>query len=399
MHDTLHIENLTLRRHLEALLQEARHNEDKLRRFDVLERRIIGAGSFTELVQLLLSDYRRVFGIETVSLVLVDPEYEVPRLLADAGLADNFPGLCPMPDDAWLSFCFGDSHRTWLGAYDPVAHGRLFADVATPPASVALLPLLRQDRLIGCLNLGSEDADRYTAQSGTEFLDRLASVAAVCVESALARERLKRAGVTDALTGVHNRGYFDQRCPAEASQSRRHGQPLACMFLDIDRFKRINDSHGHQVGDRVLKAVAAVIKAQLRTSDTLSRYGGEEFVALLPQTATGHAREIAERIRKAVEALQVKLATGERVPVTISIGLSMCPADACGDQEQAAAVMVNAADQALYAAKHGGRNRVVSSGGEGTAGCQATPAARLWQRVKAWGNALKRLPVPVPGRP
>lgn len=90
MRDNLQIENLTLRHQLESLLQEARQNEDKLRRFDVLERRIIGAGSFIELIQLLLSDYRKVFGIEHVSLTLVDQEYEIPRLIEEAGHGQKF---------------------------------------------------------------------------------------------------------------------------------------------------------------------------------------------------------------------------------------------------------------------------------------------------------------------
>jgi diguanylate cyclase (GGDEF)-like protein len=308
-----------------------------------------------------------------------------------------------MPDEEWLSFCYDGIRQTRLVPFDPVAHGRLFADSDEPPVSVALLPLRRQDRLIGSLNLGSAELDRYSVGTGTEFLDRLAAVAAVCVESTLSRERLKHAGVTDALTGVHNRGYFDQRCPAEASQARRQRQHLACMFLDIDHFKRVNDSFGHQVGDRALHAVAATIKAQLRTSDTLARYGGEEFVALLPQTGHAYARDIAERIRAAIAALKLSGQAGEPVPVTISIGLSMCELDSAGEHKDAATAMVLAADQALYTAKHGGRNRVVSHVGTDTARrlpSRSPPRLALsdicgswWQRLLA---ALPRIG-PKPG--
>jgi two-component system cell cycle response regulator len=391
MRDNLQIENLTLRHQLESLLQEARQNEDKLRRFDVLERRIIGAGSFVELIQLLLADYRKVFGIEHVSLTLVDQEYEIPRLLDEAGLGQEIPGLCLMPDDEWLTFCFSGDYKTRLTRFDSVSHGRLFPDGDEMPASVALLPLMRQNCLIGSLNLGSADLDRYTEGAGTEFLDRLAAVAAVCVESTLSRERLKRAGVTDALTGVHNRRYFDHRCPAETSQARRQRQPLACMFLDIDRFKRINDTYGHQVGDLVLQGIATTIKAQLRTSDTLARYGGEEFVALLPQTAQTHALEIAERIRAAIEAQVLTTPHGERVPVTISIGLSMAVLDSVCEHKDAATAMVAAADHALYEAKHGGRNRVVSA----TAlpfGCKSSPLQSIWTQARHLvGGALHKL--------
>jgi len=391
MREHLQIENLTLRHQLESLLQEARQNEDKLRRFDQLERRIIGAGSFTELAQLLLADYRRVFGIEHVSLTLIDPEYEIPRLLEEAGLGSSLTDLNLMPDDECLKRCFAGEWETRLAPYDPVCHGFLFAHRQTAPASVALLPLIRQNTLIGCLNLGSVDPQRYVASAGTEFLDRLAGVAAVCVESTLARERLKRAGVTDALTGVHNRRYFDHRCPAEASQARRQRQPLACMFLDIDRFKRINDTYGHQIGDLVLHGVAATIKAQLRTSDTLARYGGEEFVALLPQTAQTHALEIAERIRAAIETQVFATPQGERVPVTISIGLSMALLDGAGEHKDAATAMVAAADHALYEAKHGGRNRVVSASALPYA-CKTSRCLNLWKLMGRYlGGVLRRI--------
>jgi two-component system cell cycle response regulator len=391
MRDNLQIENLTLRHQLESLLQEARQNEDKLRRFDVLERRIIGAGSFIELIQLLLTDYRRVFGIEHVTVTLVDQEYEIPRLLDEAGLGQEIPGLCLMPDDEWLKFCYAGDYQTRLTRFDPVSHGRLFPDADEAPASVALLPLVRQNCLMGSLNLGSIDANRYSEGNGTEFLDRLAAVAAVCVESTLSRERLKRAGVIDALTGVHNRGYFDHRCPAETSQAARQRQPLACMFLDIDRFKRINDTYGHQVGDLVLQGVATTIKAQLRTSDTLARYGGEEFVALLPQTAQMHALETAERIRAAIEAQVLTTPNGERVPVTLSIGLSMAAINTVCEHKDAATAMVAAADHALYEAKHGGRNRVVCATAQ--APCSRTSSLQnVWTQARQYaGSVLHKL--------
>jgi diguanylate cyclase (GGDEF)-like protein len=368
MHADPHIENLTLRQHLETLLQEARQNEEKLRRFDQLERRIIGAATFVELLQLLLDDYRQVFGIERVSLTLIDREYEIPRLLAEAGLGETLPGLNLIEADVSLLSCFRpaeENPETCLAAFTVALHGSCFDDSAPPPASVALLPLVRQGRLLGSLNLGSADVTRYTAAAGTQFLDRLAAVVAVCIESALTRERLKHAGVTDVLTGVHNRRYFEHRCLEDTSQAMRQQQPLACMFLDIDYFKRINDTHGHQVGDQVLRSVAHAIKQQLRGSDMLARYGGEEFVVLLPQTVQQHALEIAERIRLAVGRLALPQASGAAVVVSISIGLSILPLSACNktiSTELQASNMLAAADQALYRAKHLGRNRVVSAG-------------------------------------
>lgn len=171
------------------------------------------------------------------------------------------------------------------------------------------------------------------------------------------------------------------------ARAARHRQPLACMFLDIDKFKRINDSYGHQSGDVVLRGVADVIQAQLRTSDTIARYGGEEFVVLLPQTAALHAQEIAERIRVAVAAQPFRSQSDQAVPVTISIGLAMLPLDAAASEPAVQAEMlIAAADRALYQAKHGGRNRVVSD-----FVCPARSERETWQgRAAQWLSSVQR---------
>jgi uncharacterized protein YigA (DUF484 family) len=269
MTNGLQFENYSLRQQLEGLLHEARQNETKMRRFDQLERRLIGARSLVELLQALLTDYKASFGIEFVSLALIDREYEATRIL-EANQSGALDGLLLLQSADLLEPLYANQCATYLCAFDQELHGALFAAPAAAIASVALLPLMRQGELIGSLQLGSTAADRYAAAAGTDFLDRLAAVVAICLESALTQERLKRAGLTDSLTGVENRRYFEHRCLVEIGQVRRHRQPLACMFLDIDKFKRINDTHGHQSGDEVLRGVAGVIQSQLRAGDTIA---------------------------------------------------------------------------------------------------------------------------------
>jgi len=345
-------ENRRLRRQLESLLREARANEDKMRRFEQLEHRLIAAGSLQELLQLLLEEYRKAFGIEQVTLALVDGERELARLLGASPPA----GLRLLPDATPLQALYGGGRLPLLGTFEPARHGELFP---VAPASLALLPIERQGGLIASLHFGSDDVQRYTADAGTQLLQRLAGIIGVCLESALAQERLKLAGLTDMLTGVHNRRYFEHRCAIEVAQARRHRHPLACMFLDIDGFKAINDGHGHPAGDTVLRAVGQAIQGQLRAGDTIARWGGEEFVALLPQAPGPQAREIAERIRGHVAALPV--AAGEaRIPVTISIGMAMLGSDIAGREPALlGAQLVAGADKALYRAKQQGRNRVI----------------------------------------
>lgn len=361
MSNHLQSENYFLRQQLEALLHEARQNENKMRRFDQLQRQLIGAGSLPELIHLLLSEYKLAFGVEFVTLALVDREYEVTRIL-EGGLGNNAArsGLTLLQSSATLEALYGGKRDPYLGAFNMPHHQALFNAPPGAIASVALLPLTRHGELIGSLHLGSANPDRYITGCGTDFLERLAEIIAICLESTLSQERLKLLGLTDALTGVQNRRYFEHRCQIEISQARRHKHPLACMFLDIDKFKRINDTYGHQTGDEVLMSVAHFIQSQLREGDTMARYGGEEFVVLLPQTDMYHACQIAERIRGCVAEGNIYAPSGHSINLTISIGLSMLPTeDPAAENRQLADRMVAAADRALYQAKHGGRNRVI----------------------------------------
>lgn len=361
MNNRLQAENNLLRRQLEALLHEARQNEARMRRFDQLQRQLIGADSLPELIHLLLSEYKQVFGVEFVTLALVDRSYELTRVLEN-GLCNAAPcsGLTLLQSPAALESLYGRKRAPYLGAFDALFHQARFNAPPGAIASVALLPLMRHGELIGSLHLGSANPDRYGAGSGTDFLERLAEIIAICLESTLAQERLKLLGLTDALTGVQNRRYFDHRCLIEISQARRHKHPLACMFLDVDKFKSINDTYGHQTGDEVLMSVANFIQSQLRVGDTIARYGGEEFVVLLPQTDMYHASQIAERIRSCIAQENIYAQSGHSINLTISIGISMLPIeDPAAETRQLADRMIAAADKALYQAKHGGRNRVI----------------------------------------
>ncbi|HEU0282293.1 MAG TPA: sensor domain-containing diguanylate cyclase, partial [Gallionella sp.] len=263
MNSHLQSENYYLRQQLEALLHEARRNESKMRQFDQLQRQLIGASSLSELIHLLLSEYKLAFGVEFVTLALVDREYEVTRILEN-GLGNDAAcsGLALLQSPATLEALYSGIRGPYLGTFNALPHQALFNAPLGAIASVALLPLTRHGELIGSLHLGSANPDRYAAGCGTDFLERLAEIMSICLESALSQERLKLLGLTDALTGVQNRRYFEHRCQIEISQARRHKHPLACMFLDIDKFKRINDTYGHQTGDEVLVSVADFIQSQ-----------------------------------------------------------------------------------------------------------------------------------------
>ncbi len=154
----------------------------------------------------------------------------------------------------------------------------------------------------------------------------------------------------DPLTGVYNRRYLHEVLERETSRARRYGQAYAVLFLDIDDFKRVNDQHGHQLGDEVLVAFSRVLERHLREEDVATRYGGEEFVAVLPGTTGQGALQVADRV---LSACRAEVYPGE-VEITVSVGVAEFPADGSSVQE-----ILGKADQYLYAAKLAGKNRVI----------------------------------------
>jgi diguanylate cyclase (GGDEF)-like protein len=364
MKQDLYLENQLLRRQLKELLAQARKNEQKFQRLNAYELRLIGSGSLLDLAQRVVHDYRSFGGAELVTLAIVDPLYEAQRILRDQGAsAQEQPQLIFFGNEDYLNRLYNISVTPKLGVYKASAHAALFPHAQRAPASVALLPLVRNNELIGSLNLGSYRKEHFTSNPATEFLERLAAIVAMSLENCMNLERIKRVGLTDALTGVSNRRFFDQRLHEEVARSMRHGVPLTCLLLDIDHFKGINDNHGHPAGDRVLIGIAERIRAQLRGSDVLARYGGEEFAVLLTQTGNKDAQDIAERIRRTVAESAFRVADDKTLPVSLSIGVATLHGKR-EDTAGASSHLIECADQALYTAKHGGRNRVVNYEGD-----------------------------------
>lgn len=168
-------------------------------------------------------------------------------------------------------------------------------------------------------------------------------------EADRANKRWRELSLTDEMTGVYNRRYCDVRLREEIARADRHGHPLCLVLLDVDHFKEINDRHGHDAGDEVLREICHLVQAQSRVDTALCRYGGDEFAVLLPETPWTGALVYADRIRTAVA--RAPFPHGE--PVTVSVGLGAFPDDAAN-----ADGLFKAADTSLYSAKAGGRNRV-----------------------------------------
>jgi diguanylate cyclase (GGDEF)-like protein len=345
----------TLQARLDELLRIAKSNERKQDNFQQYELTLLNSSSLYDLLSIILDQHKERFQLTEVTLLLYDPEYELQRLIEAKSESAGWRKRLLFTDSAPLvSQHFSLLRKPRLISFSPHQHQYLFPD-HSHLGSVALLPLIRQNQLIGSLNLGSRNPSRFQANIGTQFLEHLAAVVSACIENARLQEHIKLVGLRDPLTGVNNRRFFDQRLNEEASRAKRFDTPLSCLFIDLDHFKRINDQHGHQAGDAVLKQVSALLSERLRQTDILARYGGEEFVILLSDTHGEDAYEIAEQIRARVARQKFVIPDAKQLSITLSIGVATMMSS--GNHKTSKA-LVAAADQAVYAAKLSGRNQV-----------------------------------------
>ncbi len=215
------------------------------------------------------------------------------------------------------------------------------------------IPLITNNSVYGLLCLDDFESRRFDATK-ISMLSMLASFVAMSIANAQHHWDTKQLSIIDPLTGLFNRRHLDIVLPQEFERARRHGCTFSLILIDVDYFKQFNDTFGHQLGDEILKMVGHLLKDTLRGMDICFRYGGEEFLVILPMTTIYDARIVAERIRQLVfdESRKVLYETTE-MPVTVSIGISAYATDS-----GTAAELLNLADQQLYSAKLGGRNRI-----------------------------------------
>ena len=236
--------------------------------------------------------------------------------------------------------------------------------------------------LEGLLMLGTRLANQHYNEEDIEFLQVLGKMLAICLRN----EALYRRSIIDDLTGVASRGHFDAQLSQELNRIMTYGhRSMGLVMLDVDKFKTFNDTYGHQTGDKVLQELSRLLVHQVRNVDLVARYGGEEFAIILLEIDRAKVLEVAERLRKAVEDMEVLSTRGEKLNVTCSFGLAVFPDDATEKS-----TLIQLSDEALYRSKSAGRNRVT----------MAEPGSGLNRAIvqgpREMGRPLQRLPVTPP---
>jgi diguanylate cyclase (GGDEF)-like protein len=211
-----------------------------------------------------------------------------------------------------------------------------------------------QGKTIGILNAESPEINAFGERDEHVFAI-LANSAALALENAFLHQKMEQLTISDELTSIYNYRYFKMRLEDEMRRSVRYGQSLSLIMIDIDWFKRFNDTYGHETGNRLLRGIVRVFADCIRDVDILARYGGEEFIIILPQTGQTEAYIIGERIREKIAKSRFTIGPvgDELVKITVSIGISCYPENGRPESE-----LVESVDQALYQAKGAGKNLV-----------------------------------------
>jgi diguanylate cyclase (GGDEF)-like protein len=333
-------------------------NAQRVHRLYEVSLSLANERKLSALSNALVQGAKELMDVEGALLFLIDAEQGDILQTALAGV--SFEGSIPQGPLSGIGlFGLAGQQKRPVLVEDPAKHPLMGSTPAlqSPLRQILSIPLIREGRILGVLTLlNKKEAGSFSSED-QDFLSTLCVNAAVALDNAYFLEETEKRAVTDSLTGLYNHREFQKRLSEEVERASRYGKEFSLMMLDIDHFKLFNDTHGHPVGDAILKEIVKVIHKCIRNVDFPARYGGEEFAIILPETLGIHAVKVAERIRKAIDDTPFSTPTGHPVRLSVSIGIASFPVDGSRREE-----LIIAADQSLYFAKKDGRNRVCRYG-------------------------------------
>jgi len=342
------------------LLRELKRTVDELQALNDIGRALTSTLELSEVLHLVMQKVSELLRAGSRSLLLVDEA--AGELYYEVAVGPGAERL------AQARLPLGDGIAGWVAREgqpvlvedvraDPRFSDRFDALAGAETRCVLAVPLLAKGRVLGVIELAGGEAARPFSAEDLLTLRTIADYAAIAIDNGQAYERIKELTIVDDHTGLYNARHLYRTLESEVARSGRYGRPFSVVFLDLDRFKIVNDRHGHQVGSAALKEVGELLRRALRSADVPIRYGGDEFVLLLPEADRAQALGVAERIRAQLEAARFLGDRGLDVRVTASFGVATFPEDGA-----TAEAVLGAADAAMYRVKQRSRNGVESAG-------------------------------------
>ena len=282
------------------------------------------------------------------SLIIAAPPGKPPELLAYLGELTP-PTEVPASVDSVVERAWETRSPQLVRKLDPVEDAYLAA-LMPDSTNIAILPLFAESQPIGALVIQQSRGSNRMERRAAATLSQFAAHASLALRNAWLMQEIRKMAATDGLTGIANRRTFEEVLERELSRARRNGDQVTLVMLDIDHFKKLNDTHGHQIGDETLRGTARALADSCRDFDTPARYGGEEFAVVLPSCSPRESLVAADRLRLAIAEADIP------VKVTASAGCATFPVHAADPQS-----LIKAADEALYESKRSGRDRVTRS--------------------------------------
>lgn len=332
-----------------SIIERIREQEELARKFHEVETRILSVLDFGGLFETLLSEISKTFEIPCVWFTLVE-ESEVTRMVRQGGHGRLLRDRIGVVSRESFAEVTKGATGPLLANENLAPFYRLLPPGSRPPMrSLAVAPVSLDGEAAGSLNLADPSPTRYQPGLRTDFLERLAVKVSLCLSNVTAHEKIKAVAHRDPLTNLFNRRIMETVLTRETARTRRYGGELSVVFIDLDDFKKVNDTYGHDAGDALLRHLSGILQKTCRDSDLVTRYAGDEFVLVLPETSRAATEQLMARLEGALRSTPLTLPGGEEGCIALSHGIASLK----DLPEGGAAELLKLADQRLYERKNG----------------------------------------------
>ena len=317
---------------------------------------VISSLELRDVLQSIMSQVERLLQPKTWSMLLIDEQTgDLCFEIAVSPVAQELKGI---------RLKMGEGIAGWVAqtgqpllipdvSKDPRFASHVAEEVEYPVSSILCVPLKIRDRVLGVIELINTLGERTFDDDDLPLLGAVADFAAIAIDNARNYKRVSELVVTDDLTGLYNARHFHELLEYEVERCRRYKSQVSLLFFDLDHFKSVNDRYGHLVGSRMISEVGHLVRRHIRSSDRAARYGGDEYVIVLPNTGKQGVQAVAHNLLSRFREHPFQTDSGERITITASFGAATFPDDAIDR-----ITLIRAADSAMYAAKQAGRNGV-----------------------------------------